>query len=59
MIEVVLLWLLIAGVMTVIGLLFGGVAVAAKSQPDLIETDYRFHRSNHDCRATNPVSIMP
>ena len=37
----------------------GGVAVAAKRQPDLIETDYRFHRSNHDCRATNPVSIMP
>ena len=37
----------------------GGVAVALKRQPDPIESDYRFHRSNHDCRATNPVSIMP
>ena len=37
----------------------GGMAVAAERQPDLIETDYRFHRSNHDCRVTNPVSIMP
>ena len=37
----------------------GGLTVAMERQPDLIETDYRFHRSNQDCRATNPLSNMP
>ena len=39
--------------------IYGGLIAAMERQPDLIETDYRFHRSNQDCRATNPVSIMP